>query len=139
MCTGYSRPTMTLSHMGGMDIEDVDAKHVAMVPFDALMGLKAFAAANTLSEIGAPKEIISPLVQQSPKLRELVHDFGMTTLERNPIRMREDKDGRLIKCGFDRDDPRWTRLDLPQHLFAAGYSDFQQKINAALLLERATH
>jgi succinyl-CoA synthetase beta subunit len=91
--------------------------------------------ANALSEIGAPKEIISPLVQQLPKLWELFHDFGMTTLELNPIRMREDKKGRLtpvacdFKCGFDRDDPRWTRLGLPQHLFAADYSDFEQEIN----------
>jgi len=39
----------------------------------------------------------------------------MTTLELNPIRMHEDKRGRLspvacdFKCGFDRDDPRWQR------------------------------
>lgn len=99
---------MTLSHTGGMDIEEVAPKHVAMVPFDALTGLKAFVVANALSEIGAPNEIISPLVQQLPKLWDLFHDFGMTTLELNPIRMREDKNGRLtpvvcdFKCGFDR-------------------------------------
>ena len=107
----------------------------AWCPFDPLTGLKAFVVANALTEIGAPKEIISPLVQQLPKLWELFHDFGMTTLELNPIRMREDKKGRLtpvacdFKCGFDRDDPRWLRLDLPPHLFAADYSDFEQEIN----------
>jgi succinyl-CoA synthetase beta subunit len=59
----------------------------------------------------------------------------MTTLELNPIRMRPDKLGRLtpvacdFKCGFDRDDPRWQRLDLPAHLFAVDYSDFEQEIN----------
>jgi len=133
--TRFRAPTMTLSHMGGMDIEEVDPKHVAMVPFDALTGLKAFVVANALSEIGAPKEIISPLVQQLPKLWELFHNFGMTTLELNPIRMREDRNGRLtpvacdFKCGFDRDDPRWARLGLPPHLFSADYSDFEQEIN----------
>ncbi len=133
--TRFRAPMMTLSHKGGIDIEEVDPKHVAMVPFDALTGLKAFVVANALSEIGAPKEIISPLVQQLPKLWELFHDFGMTTLELNPIRMREDRNGRLtpvacdFKCGFDRDDPRWTRLGLPPHLFAADYSDFEQEIN----------
>src|ERR1019366_1960145 len=51
------------------------------------------------------------------------------------IRMREDKAGRLtpiacdFKCGFDRDDVRWQRLDLPAHLFAVDYSDFEQEIN----------
>jgi hypothetical protein len=59
----------------------------------------------------------------------------MTTLELNPIRMRADARGRLtpvacdFKCGFDRDDPRWLRLNLPVHLFAADYSNFEQEIN----------
>ena len=133
--TQFRAPTMTLTHMGGMDIEELDKSQVAMVPFDPLTGLKAFVVANALTEIGAPKEIISPLVQQLPKLWELFHNFGMTTLELNPIRMREDKKGRLtpvacdFKCGFDRDDPRWLRLNLPPHLFAADYSSFEQEIN----------
>ncbi len=133
--THFRAPTMTLSHMGGMDIEEIDRRHVAMVPFDPLTGLKSFVVANALAEIGAPTEIISPLVQQLPKLWELFHNFGMTTLELNPIRMRADASGRLtpvacdFKCGFDRDDPRWLRLKLPTHLFAADYSDFEQEIN----------
>ena len=133
--THFRAPTMTLTHIGGMDIEEVDRKYVAQVPFDPLTGLKAFVVANALTEIDAPKEIISPLVQQLPKLWELFHDFGMMTLELNPIRMRVDKKGRItpvacdFKCGFDRDDPRWNRLGLPPHLFAADYSDFEQEIN----------
>jgi hypothetical protein len=78
---------MTLTHMGGMDIEELEKKHVANVPFEALTGLKAFVVANALSDIGAPREIISPLVQHLPKLWELFHHYGMTTLELNPIRM----------------------------------------------------
>src|SRR6478609_9597514 len=133
--TRFRAPTMTLTHHGGVDIEELDKSQVAMLPFDPLTGLKAFVVANALTEIGAPKEIISPLVQQLPKLWELFHNFGMTTLELNPIRMREDKKGRLtpvacdFKCGFDRDDPRWLRLKLPPHLFAADYSSFEQEIN----------
>lgn len=133
--THFRAPTMTLTHMGGMEIEELDKQHVAQVPFDPLTGLKSFVVANALTEIGAPREIISPLVQHLPKLWELFHNFGMTTLELNPIRMRPDKKGRLtpvacdFKCAFDRDDPRWMRLKLPPHLFAADYSDFEQEIN----------
>ena len=133
--TRFRAPTMTLTHRGGMEIEEIDKSQVAQVPFDPLTGLKAFVVANALTEIGAPREIISPLVQQLPKLWELFHNFGMTTLELNPIRMREDKKGRLtpvacdFKCGFDRDDPRWLRLNLPAQLFAADYSAFEQEIN----------
>lgn len=133
--TEFRAPTMTLTHMGGMDIEELDKSQVARVPFDPLTGLKAFVVANALADIGAPKQIISPLVQHLPRLWELYHDFGMTTLELNPIRMRPDRRGRLtpvacdFKCGFDRDDPRWHRLNLPAHLFAVDYSDFEQEIN----------
>src|SRR5207249_4706938 len=133
--TRFRAPTMTLTHHGGVDIEELDKKLVASVPFDPLTGLKAFVVANALSELEAPKAIISPLVQQLPKLWELYHNIGMSTLVLNPIRMRPDARGRLspvasdFKCGFDRDDPRWGRLDLPPHLFAVDYSDFEQEIN----------
>jgi succinyl-CoA synthetase beta subunit len=133
--TQFRAPTMTLTHHGGMDIEEVEKSKVAQVPFDPLTGFKAFVVANALSNLEAPKEIISPLVQHLPKLWELFHDYGMTTLELNPIRMRSDRSGRLtpvacdFKCGFDRDDPRWQRLGLPQHLFAVDYSDFEHEIN----------
>ena len=133
--TEFRAPTMTLTHHGGMDIEELDATQVARVPFSPLTGLKAFIVANALSELNAPKEIISPLVQHLPNLWDLFHDYGMTTLELNPIRMRADKRGRLtpvacdFKCGFDRDDPRWQRLNLPAHLFANDTSPFEQEIN----------
>src|SRR3982751_791882 len=133
--THFRAPTMTLTHHGGMDNEELDKSQIASVPFDPLTGLKAFVVANALSSLNAPKQLISPLVQQLPKLWELFHNFGVTTLELNPIRMREDRAGRLLpvacdfKCGFDRDDPRWLRLNLPPHLFAADYSAFEQEIN----------
>jgi succinyl-CoA synthetase beta subunit len=133
--TVYRAPTMTLTHKGGVEIEEVDKVAIAETPFDALTGLKAFVVANALTDIGAPKEIISPLVQHLPKLWELVHHYGMTTLELNPIRMRQSGDGRLtpvacdFKCGFDRDDTRWQRLDLPSDVFTADASDFEQEVN----------
>jgi succinyl-CoA synthetase beta subunit len=105
------------------------------VPFDALTGLKAFVVANALTDIGAPKEVISPLVQHLPKLWELMHHYGMTTIELNPIRMRAGREGRLtpvacdFKGAFDRDDPRWHRLDLPDHLFTTDTSNFEQEVN----------
>ena len=34
-----------------------------------------------------------------------------------------------LKCGFDRDDPRWERLGLPADLFAADQSEFETEIN----------
>jgi succinyl-CoA synthetase beta subunit len=133
--TRFRAPTITLTHMGGVAIEELDKQHVAEVPFEALTGLKAFVIANALTDIGAPREIISPLVQNLPKLWELFHHYGLTTLELNPIRMSPGRGGRLLpvacdfKCGFDRDDPRRERLKLPASLFAGDYSDFEHEIN----------
>ena len=131
----FRAPTMTLTHRGGVDIEELDAAEIATVPFDALTGLKAFVVANALTDIQAPRELISPLVQHLPKLWELVHNYGMTTLELNPIRMRPGKGARLtpvacdFKGGFDRDDPRVARLGLPDQVFAADVSAFEQEVN----------
>jgi succinyl-CoA synthetase beta subunit len=133
--TRFRAPTITITHRGGVDIEELGKDEITTVPFDALTGLKAFVIANALADIGAPREVVSPLVQQLPKLWELMHHYGMTTLELNPIRMRPDGKGRLtpvacdFKCGFDRDDPRVARLGLPEHLFAADIGAFEQEVN----------
>ena len=133
--TKFRAPTMTLTHCGGVDIEELPRDKIIEIPFDPLTGLKSFVIANALSDLGAPKEIISPLVQNLPKLWDLFHHNGMNTLELNPIRMGFTKTGALtpvacdFKCGFDRDDPRVARLGLPPALFAVDYSDFEKEIN----------
>lgn len=133
--TRYRAPTMTISHCGGVDIEELSRDKIVEVPFDPLTGLKSFVVAHALSDLGAPKEIISPLVQHLPKLWDLFHHYGMTVLELNPIRMSMTKSGALapvacdFKCSFDRDDPRAARLHLPESLFAEDVSDFEQEIN----------
>ncbi|MCK9387353.1 MAG: hypothetical protein M0Q22_03035 [Sulfuritalea sp.] len=133
--TRYRAPTLTITHHGGMDIEELSKDQIVEVPFDPMTGLKSFVITNALSDLKAPKEIVSPLAQNLPKLWDLFHHNGMTTLELNPIRMMPTGKGGLMpvacdfKCGFDRDDPRMKRLNLPNELFAVDYSDFEQEIN----------
>ena len=133
--TRYRAPTLTITHHGGMDIEELAKDQIAEIPFDPFTGLKSFIITNALSDLKAPKEIISPLAQNLPKLWDLFHHNGMSALELNPIRMTPTGRGSLMpvacdfKCGFDRDDPRMKRLNLPNDLFAADYSDFEQEIN----------
>ncbi|MBI5469129.1 MAG: carboxylate--amine ligase [Deltaproteobacteria bacterium] len=133
--TLYRAPVMTITHHGGMDIEELPKDMIREVPFDPLTGLKSFHISNALAELGAPGEIISPLVQNLPKLWTLYNNYGMNTLELNPIRMSPDSKGRLVpvacdfKGSFDIDNPAWKRLELPAHLFASDYSEFEQEIN----------
>lgn len=138
--TRYRAPTLTITHHGGVDIEELPPEKIATVPFDALTGFKGFVVANALDDIDAPSEIISPLVQNLPKLWDLFNNYGMAMLELNPIRMMpadgEGSGGRLIpvacdfKCSFDADDPAWHRLSLPDNLESANYSAFEMEVNA---------
>ena len=133
--TRYRAPVMTLTHHGGMDIEELDKTQIVEIPFDPLTGLTSFVISNALSDLGAPREIVSPLVQYLPKLWDLYHHHLMTTLQLHPIRMTENRPGYLLpvacdfKCGFDRDDPRVHRLNLPDDLFVTEVNDFEQEIN----------
>ena len=133
--TVFRAPTMTITHHGGVEIEELEKEKIAEVPFDPLTGLKAFHVSNALASLDAPTDVISPLVQNLPKLWDLYNNYGMTMLELNPIRMMPGKGGRLapvacdFKCAFDIDDPSWKRLNLPAHIFASDYSEFEQEIN----------
>lgn len=133
--TEFRAPMITITHHGGMDIEELPPEKIARIPFDPLTGLKGFVISNALKQLDAPAELISPLVQNLPKLWDLYHNYGMTTLEINPIRMKRDSKGRLLpvacdfKCAFDGDDTNVHRLGLPEDLDTSSYSDFEQEVN----------
>ncbi|MBF0615140.1 MAG: carboxylate--amine ligase [Magnetococcales bacterium] len=133
--TLYRAPTLTITHHGGMDIEELPPSKIAVVPFDPLTGLKGFVISNALDRMNAPNEILSPLVQNITKLWDLFNNYGMTTLEINPIRIWRDPNGRLIpmacdfKCAFDGDDRNARRLNLPATLDAIHLSDFELEVN----------
>ncbi|MEA3275362.1 MAG: ATP citrate lyase citrate-binding domain-containing protein [Pseudomonadota bacterium] len=133
--TQFRAPTLTLTHHGGVDIEELSGNLIGSAPFDSLTGLKGFVVSNILNELNAPNEIVSPLVQNIPKLWDLFSNYGMSTLELNPVRMMQDDNGRLVpmacdfKCAFDGDDPNWKRLNLPDDLFNSDLSDFEREVN----------
>ena len=133
--TQFRAPTVTITHHGGVDIEELPPSKIASVPFDPLTGLKGFIISNALNKLNAPNEIISPLVQNLTKLWDLFQNYGMTTLELNPIRIRRNADGRLepvacdFKCAFDGDDRNSLRLHLPADLDAVDLSDYESEVN----------
>jgi len=133
--TRFRAPALTITHRGGVDIEQLPPDQISTIPFDALTGVKGFIVANALDRINAPREIISPLVQNVPKLWDLFNHYGMSMLEINPIRMMPTDDGRLVpvacdfKGTFDTDDPAWKRLHLPGSLDSSAYSSFELEIN----------
>jgi len=134
MSTEHRAPVMILTHEGGVDIEDLPASRKRVINFNPATGIKAFHINDALIELGAPKAIISPLVQHLPKLWDLYNNYGLTMLEINPIRMAK-VNGRLtpfacdIKAQFDQDDPAHTRIQFPTEIFSTEFTPFEAEIN----------
>ncbi len=128
------RVNFTLTHHGGVDIEELDHSMIFEGSFDAITGLKSFHIIDALAEINAPAEIVSPLTQFLPRLWHLYNDFGFTMIEINPIRM-ENINGRLVpiacdfKAQFDQDNPQYKRLNIPEEVFHTDLSEFEIEIN----------
>ncbi len=132
--TQSRRASFTLTHHGGVDIEELPPYMIVNRSFNSVTGLKAYHIVDALAELNAPQEIMSPLVQYLPKLWCLYNDFGFTTLELNPIRM-EKRNGKYVpvacdfKAQFDKDNPLWKRLNLPEEIFHSNLSEFEAEIN----------
>jgi succinyl-CoA synthetase beta subunit len=128
------RVNFTITHHGGVDIEELDKTMIFEGSFDAITGLKSFHIIDALAEINAPAEIVSPLTQFLPSLWHLYNDFGFTMLEINPIRM-ENRNGRLIpvacdfKAQFDKDNPQYKRLNIPEEVFVTDLTEFEIEVN----------
>lgn len=132
--TVHRKPTFTITSFGGVDIEELPEDKKKTVCFDPITGIKAFHINDALVDLGCPKECISPLVQQLPKLWELYNNYGLMTLELNPIRM--SKSGKRpvpvacdIKAAFDQDNPAFKRLGFPQEIFDTQITEFEAEIN----------
>lgn len=132
--TLHRKPIFTITPHGGVDVEDLppDKKHVEWI--DPFIGIKSFDLTNALTDIGCPEHYISPLVQHLPKLWTLFDNYGLTTLEINPIRIRK-QDNKLIpvacdlRAAFDQDNPAWRRLELPPTIFQGDVTQFEAEIN----------
>ncbi len=132
--TQHRKPIFTISPFGGMDIESLPADKKQVIWIDPFIGLKSFDITNALMDTGCPEAYISPLVQNLPKLWGLYDNYGLTTLEINPIRILREGN-RLIpmacdlKAAFDQDNPAWKRLGLPPTIFQSDISAFEAEIN----------
>ena len=127
------KPVMMLIVEGGVDVEDIPGDKKAIVPIDPLVGLKGFQVNDALLQLGCPKQFISPLVQNIPKLWDLYNNYGLTMIEINPIRMKKGRRPMPVACDvkavFDQDDPAYKRLELPHEVFSTELTPFESEIN----------
>lgn len=132
--TAIRKAIFTLAIEGGMDIEDLPAEKKALIPIDPVIGIKSFDITNALNDLGCPEAYISPLVQHLPKLWDLYANYGVSTLELNPIRLKKAGNSILpvacdLKAAFDQDNPDWKRLGLPGSIFIGETTKFETEIN----------
>ena len=128
------KPIFTITPFGGVDIEDLPADKKAIIWIDPVIGIKSFDITNALNDLGCPEAFISPLVQHLPKLWDLYNNYGVTTLELNPIRIKKVGNHFLpvacdLKASFDQDNPSWKRLELPLSIFMNETTKFENEIN----------
>ncbi|MDH5717763.1 MAG: carboxylate--amine ligase [Spirochaetia bacterium] len=127
-------PVMTIIVEGGVDVEEVDEDKKRVIPFNPITGIKTFHLVNALNELNCPAKYISPLVQQLPKLWQAYDNYGLLTLELNPIRM-ANMGGRFvpmacdIKVGFDQDNPAHKRLGYAEETFSSDITQFEAEVN----------
>ncbi len=132
--TRLRKPIFIVSTHGGSDIESLPPEKKHSTWIDPFIGIKSFDLTNVLGDMGCPQHYISPLVQTLPKLWELYDNYGMTTIELNPIRMNK-VGNRFIpvacdfKAAFDQDNPAWRRLGLPKTIFQSDMTPFEAEIN----------
>jgi len=120
------RPIVIASAMGGMDIEDVAAKHpaaIAKYPIDPAQGYWPFVGRRVAADAAIPKSVTAEFVHVLGKLYALFFDVGAMLLEINPLAV--TKEGRLIASDakVDLDDNALFRntwlegwkTDLPDH------------------------
>ena len=130
----HRMPVLLLTTKGGVDVEDVPPEEKRTILFNPVTGVKSFHINDALRELKCPARYISPLVQHLPKLWEVYDNYGLTTLELNPIRVGRVK-GRYmpyacdIKASFDQDNPAWKRLGYPDEIFSTTNTQFESEIN----------
>jgi succinyl-CoA synthetase beta subunit len=132
--TRKRKSIFTISPHGGVEVETLPPDQKRVVWIDPFIGIKSFDLTNNLNDLNCSEQYISPLVQHLPKLWSLFNDFGLTTLEINPIRMKKIGSSYLpvacdLRAAFDQDNPAWRRIELPSAIFQSEVTPFESEIN----------
>jgi succinyl-CoA synthetase beta subunit len=132
--TVHRKPIFTITPHGGVDIEGLPEDKKKIVEIDPFIGLKSFDITNALTDTGCPQKYISCLVRFIPKLWDLYENYGLTTIEINPIRVTKQGNQYIpvacdLKASFDQDNPAWKRIGLPVTIFETDVSPFEAEIN----------
>jgi succinyl-CoA synthetase beta subunit len=94
----YLGPSITVSMVGGVDIEDVSEDQKITLPIDVYRGLDAYQAGEILKKLGCPANVISLLSRSLVDFWDMFISTGMRMCEINPWRITVE--GRPYACDF---------------------------------------
>ena len=94
----YMGPSLTVSLVGGMDIEEVAPEKKRTIPIDVYKGLGAYQASEVLADLGCPKGVVSLLSRSLVDFWDMFTSTGMRTCEVNPWRITPE--GKPYACDF---------------------------------------
>lgn len=128
------KPIFTITPHGGVEVESLPPEKKAIISIDPFIGIKSFDVTNALTDTGCDEKYISSLVRFIPKLWDLYDNYGMTTIEINPIRVCKVGNKYIpyacdLKAAFDQDNEAWKRINLPSTIFQSDVTPFEGEIN----------
>jgi len=127
----YLGPSLTLSLKGGEDIEEVGPEHKKTVPVDVFKGLDAYEAANALTSLDCPADLISIMSQKLVSLWDMFISTGLRMCEVNPWRI--DPSGKPFACDFkgifDEANFKLKNPDLDFPEYPENVTEFEEDMN----------
>lgn len=91
-------PSLTVSLVGGMDVEEKGNADQVVFPINVYTGLNAYQASDILTRLGCPKPVVSLLARSLVDFWDMFISTGMRMCEVNPWRI--SPEGKPYACDF---------------------------------------
>ncbi len=128
----YLGPSLTVSLEGGVDVESVGDELKRTIPVDVFKGLDAYQAADVLTELGCPTDVISIMARTLVQFWDMFISGGFRMCEVNPWRI--GPNGRPYACDFkailDESNFKKKSPDLRLPEYPENVSEFEEEMNA---------
>lgn len=96
--SAFLGPSLTVSLVGGVDIEEVEEDKKATIGINTYDGLDAYQAGEAFASLGCPKDLISNMSRVMVLFWDLFISCGMESAEINPWRITPE--GKPYACDF---------------------------------------
>ncbi|MBN2212176.1 MAG: hypothetical protein JW709_12330 [Sedimentisphaerales bacterium] len=126
----YQGPSLTISPLGGMEVEDVADDKKVTFPIDVYKGLGAYQASEILAKLGYASKLVSLFSRCLVDLWDMFIATGMRMCEVNPWRITPE--GKPYACDFkaifDEANFKFNNLGFPLPEYPANQTLFEEEM-----------